>query len=148
MKKIALILGFTLTLFSCENKEAKIDSKDVAVEKTQVKSEFSNPAYMDGSSFGKFFIAMIRTQNYDMALKFTSKESINKFGVDKIKEVYSNFKFNYKLEQKSITVSGKYSTIIYTTNEYATCKLKKLIVILENDTCKLVLPVNINEFLK
>jgi hypothetical protein len=112
------------------------------------KGQFSNPSNIYGSSYGTFFISMLRTQNYDMALKFTSKESIKKFGVDKIKQKYQDFNFNYKLVQKSMTTSGGKTTIVYVTNEMATGKIKTMTLIVENDSCKIVLPNNLAEFLK
>lgn len=147
------ILAFT----ACGTKEVKVAvATDSPVQKTahevmeanKVKSEFSNPGFMAGSSFGEFFISMLRTQNYDMALRFTSKGSKNKFGMDVILDKYNSFKFNYKLTQKSMSQVGDTITIVYATNEMATGKLKKMTVVLENDTCKLVLPDNLEDLLK
>lgn len=109
---------------------------------------FSNPSNVYGSNFGQFFISMLRTQNYDMALKFTSKESVKKFGAAKITEKYKSFNFNYKLVQKSITKDGGKTTIVYVTNEMATGKMKTMTLVVENDSCKVVLPANLGEFLK
>lgn len=150
MKKIILISIVSFTLVSCGTKEVKetIYTPVVSVEIKKEAGEFSNPSIIEGSSFGTFFISMLRTQNYDMALKFTSKESIKKFGLDKIRDKYENFKYNYKLKQKSIFNKDNEFTIVYATNELATCKLKKLIVTIENDSCKLVLPENIDDLLK
>lgn len=150
MKKLILIAVAILTLTACGNKEVSkgvlLPSAKIEVAKADI--EFSDPARITGSNFGAFFLSMLRTQNYDMALKFTSKESVDKFGIDKIKDKYQNFKFNYRLTQKSIVKNVNTFTIVYATQEYATGKLKKMIVVLENDTCKLVLPENLDDFLK
>lgn len=113
-----------------------------------IVSEFSNPAIIKGSSFGSFFITMLKTQNYKMALKFTSKKSIEKFGENKILKKYQDFKYNYQLTQKSITKENDIFTIAYTTNEFATSKIKKINVVIENDSCKLVLPDNLDDLLR
>jgi len=131
MKKIALIL----TLFSWVNAQSQTGA-------------FSNPSNIYGSNFGQFFVSMLRTQNYDMALKFTSKESIKKFGTAKIMEKYKAFNYNYKLTQKSITKDAGKMTIVYVTNEMATGKMKTMTIVVENDSCKVVLPNNLSEFLK
>jgi hypothetical protein len=131
MKKVILIL----TLFAWVNTNAQTGA-------------FSNPSNIYGSNFGQFFISMLRTQNYDMALKFTSKESVKKFGATKIAEKYKTFNFNYKLTQKSITKDGGKITIVYVTNEMATGKMKTMTLVIENDSCKIVLPSNLGEFLK
>ena len=150
MKNLIIILVTILTLASCGNKE--VVSKQVGESQTVVESpdilDFSNPAIIEGSNFGSFFIAMIKTQDYDRALKFTSKKSINKFGADKILKEYRNFDYNYHLIQKSISKNDSGFVVVYTTNQYATAKLKKIYLTLENDTCKLVLPDNIDDFLK
>lgn len=151
MKKTGFILIFLVALLcSCNTKNVeKKQPNDVVVQNLESKQlDFSDPARMAGSDFGSFFISMLRTQNYDMALKFTSKESIEKFGVDKILNKYRDFKYNYKLEQKSINKSGNTFVVTYVTNEFATGKLKSLTLKLENDTCKLVLPDNLDELLK
>lgn len=149
MKNIFLFLASLLIFSSCENNSESIGKPVPSIkEEVSASIEFSDPARMAGSNFGEFFISMLRTQNYDMALKFTSKESIEKFGVDKIKEKYRDFEFNYMLTQKSISRDGDTFVILYATNEYATGKMKKMTVVLENDSCKLVLPDNLNDLLK
>lgn len=149
MKKIAFILMALVVFSSCGNKETSDAPVKEQVTKTvDAKIDFSDPARMGGSSFGEFFIAMLRTQNYDMALKFTSKGSIDKFGSDKILEKYKDFKFNYKLVQKSKSASGDTITLKYATDEYATGKLKTMVVVVENDSCKLVLPENLDDLLR
>lgn len=152
MKKAILILVCSLVLFSCGNKETKETVIVKPVKSIEAKVDFSNPAVIGGSNFGNFFISMVKTQNYDMALKFTSKESKNKFGTDVILAKYKSFNFNYKLGNASISKvmvgdTLKY-TLTYTTNEYATGKIKEMTLIVENDSCKLVLPDNLNDLLK
>ena len=156
-KSLALIVSFlAIVLSSCENKGTIKESSSVVttivnvepIVISDVNKDFANPANILGSNFGNFFVSMIRTQNYDMALKFTSKASIEKFGIDKIKEKYKGFNFNYKLFQKSESREGELVTIVYSTKEQATNKFKKITISIENDTCKVVLPEKLDEFLK
>lgn len=148
MKNIITIVAI-LIFTSCSNKPSEsTGTTSVAVSKMEVKSEFSNPSFMNGSTFGEFFLSTIRTQNIDLAVKFTSSGSIEKFGLDKIREKYETYNFNYKLSLKSIKQNADTFFLLYTTNEYATGKLKRMTVVLENDSCKLVLPDNIDELLK
>lgn len=148
MKNIVVILFVSFLFMSCESSDAVKESVKSDKEDVSSRIEYSDPARIAGSSFGEFFISMIRTQNYDMALKFTSKESIEKFGVDKIVEMYKNFDFNYTLTQKSISKENDTFTLLYATNEYATGKFKRMTVVVENDSCKLVLPDNLDEFFR
>jgi hypothetical protein len=149
MKKMVFILMSLVVLASCGTKEStEVPVKSKTVQVVDAKIDFSDPARMGGSSFGEFFISMIRTQNYNMALKFTSKGSIEKFGSEKILDKYKDFSFNYKLVQKSVSTSGDTITLKYSTDEYATSKLKTMVVVVENDSCKLVLPENLDDLLK
>jgi hypothetical protein len=161
MKKAILILACSLALVSCGNKETKeqIEAKQIfkeakaeAFNHSLPSIDFSNPALIGGSNFGNFFISMVKTQNYDMALKFTSTESKNKFGTATILAKYRDFNFNYKLGNASISKAIVGDTLkyilTYTTNEYATGKIKEMTLVVENDSCKLVLPDNLNDLLK
>ena len=99
MKKVILILITTLTLIACDTKEytarieaeniiknAKIEVLDHSLPNVDAKVGWNNPAFMGGNTnFGTFFITMFRHRDYDMAVLFTSKGSIEKFGKDKIK---------------------------------------------------------------
>ena len=155
MKKLIAILMVSAVITACSNKEVSISTipttamaSEIGVDIAVKETSFVNPANIEGSNFGNFFLAMLKTQNYDMAIKFTSKESIDRLGADKVLDKYKNFKFNYHLVQKSIVGEKNKFTVVYTTQEYATAKLKKIYLTLENDTCKLVLPDNIDDFLK
>ena len=148
MKKLILIAIVSLAFAACGNKEQVKETVTVAkvAEVTVANLEFANPAYIAGSNFGEFFISMLKTQNYNMALKFTSKTSIEKFGVEKIKEKYVNFKINFKLKLASKSIDG--NILKFTTNEFATGKFKTMTIAIENDSCKLVLPDDLSDFLK
>jgi hypothetical protein len=149
MKKFIVILLSVVLLTACgskteTNKIVVTSRMETPVEKTT----FNNPTFIAGSSFGEFFVSMLRTQNYDMALKFVSKGSIEKYGLDKVKDRLESFQYNYKLAQRSIVKQGDTLTLQYSTNEYATGKFKKMIIVVENDSCKLVLPDNEGLFSK
>lgn len=149
MKKFIVVLISAVLLTACSS---KTDTNKV-VAATQVetpveKTAFNNPTFIAGSSFGEFFISMLRTQNYDMALKFVSKGSIEKYGLDKVKDRLESFQYNYKLTQRSIVKQSDTLSLQYSTNEYATGKLKKMVIVIENDSCKLALPDNEGLFSK
>ncbi len=156
-KTTILILSIisVVVLSSCGNKEVSINSiptnamaVEAGVSVDVDEKPFVNPAFIQGSNFGEFFISMLKTQNYDMALKFTSKASIDKFGIKKIKEKYENFKFDYNLKLRSKSEENNITTLKFSTNEFATGKFKEMKIVLENDSCKLVLPDNLDNFLR
>ena len=154
MKNVIFVLATALILASCGGKTvetAKVDEnvdKMVVVDTETVDVSMSTPELFGGSGFGIAFVSYIKTQNYDLALQFTSKESIDKYGSESILDVYKSLKVDYKLNQVSKSTEGNYTTLRYTTNEYATNKYKDFVVVVENDSCKLVLPDNLKDFLK
>lgn len=125
-------------------KEARAHMNDLPV----VDLSMSNPELFLGSGMGAAFMSFIKTQNFDLALQFTSKESIENHGKEKILEKYKSLKTNYTLTRTSKVVDGDYTTLRYTTNEFATSKYKDFVVVVENDSCKIVLPENLDDFLK
>jgi len=149
MKKVILILIATLGLVACGTKEAtKVELITIKAVEPKAMIEFSNPALMGGSDFGTFLISMFSTQDYDRALLFTSKGSIEKFGRKKIEEKYASFEYNYKLSRKSVKEINDTIVLKLNTTEFATGKFKTLKLVRENDTCKLVLQDNLDIFIK
>jgi hypothetical protein len=138
MKKVILILIATLSLTFgsfAQNKDSGVPS-------------VNNPALFGGKGFGSAFMGFLRSSNFDYAVRFTSKESIEKYGEDKIREFYKSEKFNFNLKQASMSSDGKYVNIRSTTYEFGTGKFKDFKISIENGECKLVLPDNLKDFLK
>jgi hypothetical protein len=93
-------------------------------------------------------MSFIKTQNFEIALQFTSKVSIDKHGREVILDKYKSLKTNYTLKKVSTSKNGAETILRYTTNEFATSKFKDFVVVVENDSCKILLPDNLEEFLK
>jgi len=152
MKKLIFIFAVTIIMLlsACGHKTETVVVAPAITDfvVTEDVKPFSNPANIEGSNYGSFFMAMFKTQNYDMALKFTSKGSVEKHGATNILKFYESFTRNYSLVQESILTKADTITIKYTTTEVATGKFKTIKVVLENDSCKIVLPDNLSEFLK
>ena len=108
---------------------------------------FSNPALIYGSDFMSFMQSMKKIGNYDMLLQFTSSASIKKVGKDKIKTYYEEkFTNMSKLKLQSITDnSDGTKTMNYTHMSVATNSSTFVTVIIEGDSCKLVLPKDLNK---
>ena len=139
MKKVILILIATLSLtFGSFAQFPNINKASL----------FGGIDSKGSGGFGKSFAGFLVYQNFDLAMKFTSKESIKKHGHEAILKFYKTYKFNYKLTTSSESIDGKYTTLRYKTNETATGVTKDFVVIVENDSCKLVLPDNLKDFLK
>ena len=141
MKKVFACL-LVVILVSCGTKE--VPNTLVSEPKTESRIEFINPAFMSGSDFGSFFLSMLKTQNYDMAMKFVSKESIDTYGKEVIKSALKGYQYNYTLNLASVDADG--SVLKFSTNEFATGKFKTMRYVVENDTCKVVLSKKLEIF--
>ncbi len=129
--------------FSCDTKKTSnvVSTPQIT---TKAMAEYSNPAIMAGSDFGTFFLSMLKTQNYDMAMKFVANESIIRYGKDAILSSFKKYDYNYTLKLTSIDEAG--SLLKFSTNEFATGKFKTMKFVRENDTCKVILSKKIEIF--
>jgi hypothetical protein len=150
MKSLIFVIVTSLFLFSCGQKEVKSVSEPVAEvsKEVSVDPSMSNPELFLGSGVGPAFMSFVKTQNFEMALQFTAKESIDKYGREVILDKYKSLNTNYTLKRASTSKIGGETTLRYTTNEFATSKFKDFVVVVENDSCKILLPNNLDNFLK
>ena len=109
---------------------------------------FSNPCIMAGSTFLNYFMALIRTQNYDEALRFTASCSIIKYGSAAILQLYRSMKINYSPKLQSIKICGDTTYMRYGVSIFSTRTFRDIKVIVEHDTSRLVLPDWLGKFLK
>jgi hypothetical protein len=80
-------------------------------------------------------------------LAFTSKQSIELHGKDVILEYYENMKFGYKLGKLKKTHEDEgIHTLVYISEINATDVKTSLKVVIENDSCKIVLPNKLKNF--
>jgi hypothetical protein len=149
--RFILILAITSVLASC-SQENQDNSPEIGAEllKANVppaspclsdasEKPFSNPVLIYGSSFGNYFQTLYKTGQFDHMMKFTSSESIEKFGRDKILEFYKNMDFAYSIKLKSKNDNDGVTTLNYEAGIMATRSMVRIDVVLENDTCKILL---------
>ena len=147
MKNFLILLLFLL-LFSCTDNSQPIVIGQVSYASTPevVTKPFSNPVLIYGSSFGNYFQSLYRIGDFESMLKFTSSSSIKKYGKKAILERYEKMKFNYRLALTSTKKEGDITVLNYSSNIIATRTMIRLRVAVENDTCKVILPDNLDEF--
>lgn len=153
MKSLFLFIVTLFVLTSCEGVNVGpgpgplVTVSDAEVIKEE-KLDFSNPSVFMGSDFGNFFRVLYAQGKFDEMVKFTSKSSLDKFGKDKVLNFYKNeLKFGYEIgAPHSQIVSGDTITLNYNANIIATKRVVRINVIVENDSCKIVLPEKINNF--
>lgn len=154
-KVLFILLTLSLALVSCApGSGCGCKSDDFAVVESKLVDTTSkvNPVYhiadgLEGSDFGQYFQTLYRLGQFDEMINFTSQKSINKFGTDRILEFYENeLDFGYEIKLNSQNTTGAITTLNYDADIFATNKVVRLNVVIENDTCKLVLPDDLNDF--
>lgn len=154
MKKLFLIIIVCIFAISgCTNKEK--GASDVSLEKSgeetvyvaeQVSTPYSNPAIIYGSDFMSFMQSLRKIGDYETLFMFTATKSVAKHGKDKVVTYYKDrFTNMSKLELKGIVDNENGSkTMNYTNLSAATKIVAPITIVIENDSCKLVLPENLN----
>jgi hypothetical protein len=149
MKQLTILLS-ALIMFSCSNMDTKNEKSletSVKTEKKEknnvntVKSDFSNPAIIYGVDFLTFFKSLRKLGKYDEMVKFTSSESLDKYGESHLKSYYEN-KFTNMSKSKLTNIEkiGESTyTLFYTNKENATKRAFQFDVVIENDSTKLIL---------
>jgi hypothetical protein len=94
---------------------------------------------MYGTNIGQYFQTLYRLGKYDDMLKFTSQESIKKYGKDKILDYYRSCDFGYKIKINSRMQDDKYIILSYDANIMATNRVIRIKTVVENDSAKIVL---------
>ncbi len=140
--KHLIILPFIIQFFfnSCTNNIEQKKVKGVAVEIAPEKSmSFNNPSIFMGSSFGSFFQMLHKTGDYNEMLRYTSKKTKEKYSNEQLLAFYTNFQFSYPLKLKAKKEENDKIILLYQTTINATQKTIQFNVVIENDTCKVLL---------
>ena len=151
--KFLLVLALSAVLTSCSqvevpetgpviNKEwLEVNMPPVNIE-TALEKPYSNPVLIYGSSFGEYFQVLYKTGKFEDMLAFTSSASIEKFGQDKVLNFYKTMDFAYDIKLKSINAAETpvgVTTLNYIAGIMATRSMLRMGVVVENDSCKIVL---------
>ncbi|MFA5067164.1 MAG: hypothetical protein WC466_03895 [Candidatus Izemoplasmatales bacterium] len=142
---------FIFAFSSCKNKTNQVsninDNSVQEPETTISESNYSNPAIIYGSDFMSFMQSLRKIGDYENLLKFTATKSIEKHGENSVKKYYEeNFTNMSQLELKSIVDNEDGTkTMNYVNLSMATKTVAPVLVVIENDSCKLILPNNLSE---
>lgn len=141
--RVILFLAALFFIFVCQQSPSNNAENNgiSAAKKLANNKPFSNPAIIKGSSFGHYFQSLLRTGQYATMIRFTSKVSRNKFGDKKLLEYYRNeMRFGLELgKMKTITGVDTLVLMYPDAKLQATRRIVKLKVLIEQDTCKLLL---------
>ncbi|MBK9317763.1 MAG: hypothetical protein IPM91_02250 [Bacteroidetes bacterium] len=103
---------------------------------------FANPVSIYGTDFLRIFQQYYKQGNWDMMMKLTSQESVKHYGYNKILFYYNEMDFGYVIRLKSIKKTDSGIEMNYSANIQATQIVIRCFVVVENDTCRLLLGNN------
>ena len=155
MMRTAFLLASIVIVASCNKPENHQDVKAaVSVSSAICKihpKPFSNPVLIYGSDFLSFFaqLKMSYPGKLDTLLVFTSTQSKIHNSRQRILELYQGTNFNFQKKLKAIKkINDSLYVMNYLCNRFATSQIVKCRVIIEDDTARLILPINLNDLLK
>ena len=148
MKIVKFVLIFAMAIFviSCstenESETPKTDISESTITPSVLhapEKPFANPVLIYGSSFGEYFQMLYKTGQFEQMLKFTSSGTLDKFGNDAVLGFYKKVDFAYHIKLKSKNEHNGITTLNYEAGIMATRNVLRMDVVVENDTCKLIL---------
>lgn len=144
MKKILIFTVLAIGIVACGTKEASkeaVVTPTVKVEVADLGISYNDPAVFVGSDFGNFINTLYKQGKFADMVKWTASGSVDKYGASNVAEFYKNkMKFGYEIgKPTSKTVSGDTITLNYEANIIATKRIIRIPVVIENDSCKLVI---------
>lgn len=119
----------------------EVPAVEIVESVNEMAIDYSNPAFFGGTDFGNFMRVLYTQGLFSDMVKYTSKETVEKFGKERLEDFYKKMHFGYKMELTSQSTNNQDSTIIlnYETNIVATKRVIRIITTVENDTVRLVI---------
>ena len=165
MKKISILVATLLigamTLVSCEDEVKQDNVKAVVVETIEtvktvktVEKEVDAPLiYVGGSNYGDFLVSACVGNYENIIVNYTSSASIETYSKEGVLEFYKTLKFakNEKWTHNNTSqqnTDGTYTQDYTRSIQGVYAKVVTLTFIQENGDWKLVLPEDLNTFLK
>lgn len=103
-------------------------------------SSFDNPALIYSTSIGELVQQFYKQGKWTELLQFISKSSINRFGEFAIINSFQNTDFAFEIKLKSLSISQDGIMYLnYQTIKYGTIGVLRMKVVVENDTCRIII---------
>jgi hypothetical protein len=149
--QLPFMLVYTVLLSSCGNdsttnslpknntnqQERVSPVKETQNEETDTP-DMTNPALMMGTNIGILFKAYYNVGEINKMIAYTASSTIEKYGREKLSSLYRNLDFGYDMKFKNMTTEGNEKILHYEVVINATKKVKRLHVVIENDTARIV----------
>jgi hypothetical protein len=152
---LLISLIFTITLLpSCDNQKSTNTNIEMTNQHTKGQTnniqkveketnedesfDMSNPVLMMGTNLGILFKTYYKVGDYTKMMAYTSSSTINKYGKEKLLNMYRNLDFGYDMKLTNMTSEGNEKILHYEIIINATKQVKRLHVVIENDTARVV----------
>jgi hypothetical protein len=149
--QLPIILVFTVLLSSCENERTmntssknntKQQERVTPVKETQNEEtetfDMTNPAFMMGTNIGSIFKTYYKVGDFNKMITYTASSIIKKYGRDKLLSIYRSLDLGYDMKFKNMTTEGNEKILHYEVIINATKQVKRLHVVIENDTARII----------
>ncbi len=149
--QLASFLVISILFLSCESEKpatsSQKKSQENKIEKTQSlpKEEdkvetfdMSNPAFMMGTNIGTIFKTYYKVGDFNKMITYTASSTIKKYGREKLRSIYRNLDLGFDMKFKNMTTEGNEKILHYEVVINATKLIKRLHVVIENDTARIV----------
>ncbi len=140
LRTIVCLAPLLISALGCKqaNTSKSISTDDT--EQTEIKIDYSNPVLIAGTSFGEYLQTLYKVGQFNEMLKFTSAESIKKYGKAEVLNFYEHkLNWAYKMKLKSKQQVNDTIILNYQTSIMATSRIIRVKCKIENDSCKLIL---------
>lgn len=147
--KLVIPVLFCLAPVACNTPP---QSKPLAqhIKSNDQLASYSNPILISGSTFGHYFQSLYRLGLYSDMLKFTSTVTVQRFGKSQVLDYYqSKLKFDFEIGKLTSVLRRDDTLELRFTNAQinATRRMIRIMVLVEGDSCKVVLHnLNSNPF--
>jgi hypothetical protein len=149
--QLPIIFVFTVLLSSCENERTmntssknntKQQERVTPVKETQNEEtetfDMTNPAFMMGTNIGSIFKTYYKVGDFNKMITYTASSTIKKYGRDKLLSIYRSLDLGYDMKFKNMTTEGNEKILHYEVIINATKQVKRLHVVIENDTARII----------
>jgi hypothetical protein len=135
-----LIIG--LVMISCANPERSCKarlSKSASMVHVSEPEVWSNPNIIIGSSFGNIINTAYRLKNFELLYLLTDSTTRKKYSKLEITDIYSTLGLGFDMRLLDTKIDSGNFSMSYEVVIDATKQIIRLPVVVQNDTCRLLL---------
>jgi len=118
-------------------RDALPSTKNADKDNSEVTLDFSNPAVFMGTDFGNFIRALYGIGDFEQMLQFTSSATIERFGKEQLRNHYQSLDLRMEMRLLSATSEDSLILLHYECIDKATKTVRRLPLIIENDSVKI-----------